>query len=485
MSEKVMQYVGARYVPKFADPIEWQENTSYEALTVVMYNNSSYTSKIPVPANVGIPATNDKYWALTGNYNGQIEEYRQDTEKVKNKQSTLETKIDQEISDRSALIFNNNGKADVPVGLSVEGKLSANDGAEISGMLKYGEAQNKDNVESVPFTSTSGNEYDLMTSKNAKAHHLIFGDSWVALDEVSTHPDRTNWYRSLTQFFPNIHDFAVSGSLFSSLPSQVERAINDQSFTNSSVKTIIIVCGVNDYRTGVGANEAVNNLNNVLKTIYASFSNANVTCFIDTFAPFTMYLDYEYNFKKNWLYGRNISDQAKCSTYPLSPYLCLQRFFEASGVSSFHLNALGSSVLEKVFTDVICGMTPSYHLQIYGEENYQTVVTQTISGEEKEVTSDVTGEIAFDLTCNGNHSNLGFYYFNELESSNNYAKLKFVINDSTDYNLLVPLPGELWDTHIAGSNGGFLYFSMYGTTLDMYSSNKKFTMLLYTDIHAA
>ena len=39
----VRQYVGARYVPKFADPTAWTSGTSYEAMTIVTYNNSSYT----------------------------------------------------------------------------------------------------------------------------------------------------------------------------------------------------------------------------------------------------------------------------------------------------------------------------------------------------------------------------------------------------------------------------------------------------------
>ena len=74
----VKQYVGARYVPKFASPVEWAADTSYEALTIVTFNNASYTSKIQVPPTVGNPANNPKYWALTGNYNAQVEQYRQE-----------------------------------------------------------------------------------------------------------------------------------------------------------------------------------------------------------------------------------------------------------------------------------------------------------------------------------------------------------------------------------------------------------------------
>lgn len=64
------QYIGARYVPKFADPLEWNSGMAYEALTIVTYNYSSYTSKKPVP--VGVAPTNSEYWALTGNYNAQL-----------------------------------------------------------------------------------------------------------------------------------------------------------------------------------------------------------------------------------------------------------------------------------------------------------------------------------------------------------------------------------------------------------------------------
>ena len=77
----VRQYVGARYVPKLASPTEWKSGTSYEALTIVTYNNASYTSKVPVPPTVGNPADNKEYWALTGNYNAQVEEYRQTVER--------------------------------------------------------------------------------------------------------------------------------------------------------------------------------------------------------------------------------------------------------------------------------------------------------------------------------------------------------------------------------------------------------------------
>lgn len=68
----VRQYIGARYVPLFAGT--WDSATAYEPLSIVQYQGSSFTSRQYVPAGVSIDDTD--YWALTGNYNAQIEQYR-------------------------------------------------------------------------------------------------------------------------------------------------------------------------------------------------------------------------------------------------------------------------------------------------------------------------------------------------------------------------------------------------------------------------
>lgn len=72
----VRQYVGARYVPVFADPLEWSDTIGYEPLTVVLHEGNSYTSRQSVP--VGIDIGNTTYWAETGSYNAQIEAYRRE-----------------------------------------------------------------------------------------------------------------------------------------------------------------------------------------------------------------------------------------------------------------------------------------------------------------------------------------------------------------------------------------------------------------------
>lgn len=75
----VTQYIGARYVPLFATPEQWSSERAYEPLTIVLHEGNSYTSKQAVP--IGINIQNNEFWALTGNYNAQVEAYRQEVAK--------------------------------------------------------------------------------------------------------------------------------------------------------------------------------------------------------------------------------------------------------------------------------------------------------------------------------------------------------------------------------------------------------------------
>lgn len=89
------QYIGARYVPLFyTNPDDnsnnWKSGIAYDPLTVVIDANQSYTSKIPVPASVGRPSENPTYWILTGAYNAQVEQYRQEVEDVSERVEVLE-----------------------------------------------------------------------------------------------------------------------------------------------------------------------------------------------------------------------------------------------------------------------------------------------------------------------------------------------------------------------------------------------------------
>lgn len=69
----VREYIGARYVPMFADPIEWDDTLTYEPLTVVKYQGASYVSRREVPE--GIALDNEDYWILWADFNAQLQQY--------------------------------------------------------------------------------------------------------------------------------------------------------------------------------------------------------------------------------------------------------------------------------------------------------------------------------------------------------------------------------------------------------------------------
>ncbi len=101
----VTQYIGARYVPLFADPAQWNNTRTYEPLTIVLHEGNSFTSKQFVP--VGIDINNESFWAQTGNYNSQVEQYRQEVQEFDeritgNSQliNEYEEELAQEIEDR-------------------------------------------------------------------------------------------------------------------------------------------------------------------------------------------------------------------------------------------------------------------------------------------------------------------------------------------------------------------------------------------------
>ena len=108
----VRQYIGARYVTKIyensLDPssAEWEASVTYEPLTMVTYNNSSYLSKKDVPGSVGNPADNPSYWVVTGAYNGQIANLQNQIDNMKD--GDVLGSLQNQIDTNTALILSKN-----------------------------------------------------------------------------------------------------------------------------------------------------------------------------------------------------------------------------------------------------------------------------------------------------------------------------------------------------------------------------------------
>lgn len=222
------EYTGMRYVPVFADPAEWSSANSYEPLEIVIHQGSSYTSKTFVP--VGIDISDPQYWALTGNYNAQVEQYRQEV-------------------------------------LKFDGRIAknTNDIAAVKTVV--------DNLE-----SHVGTEF------------IVIGDSWSDTDPSTT--TYIKWpitFQKHTRM--NIHNYARNGaSVVGSTPDpgqsgnflgQVNRAIDDTSFDHSKVGLIVIMGGVNDYRSGRTFSDVADAWSGHIASLTAAFPKARIVSFIN------------------------------------------------------------------------------------------------------------------------------------------------------------------------------------------------------------
>lgn len=90
-------YIGARYVPLIMGA--YDATQAYEPLSIVLYEGASYTSKQAVPA--GVAPTNNEYWALTGNYNAQVEQYRTEVNEYKQQVTDAVQTVEEELEEQT------------------------------------------------------------------------------------------------------------------------------------------------------------------------------------------------------------------------------------------------------------------------------------------------------------------------------------------------------------------------------------------------
>ena len=222
------EYTGMRYVPVFADPLEWSGANSYEPLEIVIHQGSSYTSKTFVP--VGIDISDTRYWALTGNYNAQVEQYRQEV-------------------------------------LAFDGRI----------------AKNTDDIAAVKTVADN-------LESHVGTECIVIGDSWSDTDPAtSAYVKWPTIFQKYTRM--NIHNYARNGaSVVGSAPDpgksgnflgQVNKAIADTSFDHSKVELIVIMGGVNDYRSGRTYSEVADAWSGHIASLTAAFPKARIVSFLN------------------------------------------------------------------------------------------------------------------------------------------------------------------------------------------------------------
>ena len=220
----VRQYVGARYVPVFANPLEWSDTREYEPLTIVIYQGNSYTSMQYVPTSISI--TDTAYWALTGNFNAQMEAYRAEVRA-----------FDDRINANAAAISAN------------AAAISANTAA------------------------ISANAAAIAQEKTDRTTNvmLAFGDSY-GVDTISQGPVWCEITANKLQV-TELHNYCVIGAIFNTTKEknffvQVDKAISEIK-NPEYVKYVGIVGGTND-----GSNSITDAIVSLVAKINSAFPNA-------------------------------------------------------------------------------------------------------------------------------------------------------------------------------------------------------------------
>lgn len=237
------QYIGARYVPKFYDyngSPNWRAGVEYENLTIVTRNGNSYTSKKPVPSDVGEPENNPEYWVSTGLYNEQVEAYRQLTQAVASRVEEVDDKVDELATD------------------------TAQDIAD--------EATARENADTALGTRVTSLENTRELNLSAR-RFLFVGDSYIA-SHNNTCVEIACSRLGITEF----ENVSVSGSSFrdGSFLSQIIGYTGDK----TSITDIFVLGGLNDSFYTTVSSEVTTAIDTFCQYVKTNYPNAHLTvCF--------------------------------------------------------------------------------------------------------------------------------------------------------------------------------------------------------------
>lgn len=253
----VTQYIGARYVPLFADPMQWDSTKTYEPLTIVYNGGNSYTSRQYVPA--GIQIDDNDYWALTGNYNAQIEQYRAevarcdgrikvvegDTARLKTDTAQLKTDTAQLKTDTAQLDTElTETKADVAANTSSIASVNET----LAAIAPLDAVPTMNSTKGV----TSDGVYKALqaTVESTRKCIVVIGDSWVMTDpNDTTKPYYSHWLTLFKNRYPDNVFFTRYADTTPTTIIRTKREIDilaaDDSFKNADVTDVLMIAGLN------------------------------------------------------------------------------------------------------------------------------------------------------------------------------------------------------------------------------------------------
>lgn len=251
----VRQYVGARYVPVFADPLEWSDQREYEPLTIVTYQGNSYTSMQSVP--VGVDISNTAYWAQTGNYNAQIEAYRQEVLAYDGRITANANAIAAETQARESEV----AEAMADIAKETQARINGDNGLalRIDSLSKQTPVQDEN-------------------GRNA----VFIGDSFMA--PTTSYPQKLAYFTAQLMGW-TMHNYAYSGSGWvdeagasMNFYHQIQKAAQQITIPVADVDYIVIGGGFNDWNdpTPLTYNQLYSAAVQTIKEARAQFPNAQI-----------------------------------------------------------------------------------------------------------------------------------------------------------------------------------------------------------------
>ena len=178
------QYIGARYVPIFGrkneTSIEWDNSAPYEQLTVVLYQGNSFTSRQYVPA--GVEITNETFWAETGNFNGQVEQYRQETAQALQTAQDAQESADNAQGDIDTLLPKSAFSAENTVKDYIDGKVD-----EIDALLPRSAFSSENTVKD--YVDEKMESYDYLSYYSVGKEPITILKDSTLIEEVGSLPD--------------------------------------------------------------------------------------------------------------------------------------------------------------------------------------------------------------------------------------------------------------------------------------------------------
>ena len=152
----VNKYVGARYIPKAADPILHDPANAYEHLMMVQDSNGGcWLSCKPVPP--GVTLEPNEYWVFISDWDAQVAAYHQDVLAYNGRITDLENGLSGEITNRE--------NADLALSGDIADEVTARENADLA-------------------LSGDISDLQLALSADIAAREAIEADNWVTTNRI-------------------------------------------------------------------------------------------------------------------------------------------------------------------------------------------------------------------------------------------------------------------------------------------------------------